>query len=265
VYLAGRSDWEDGRLGLLHLPATLVRHMGSPDRNWRNFTPADYQGLDFGWMHDLLQFDHWSLTAEGPLKYQDRLSYFEAPIPNFVTLQHWAKLRLIKGRNENDLPSASLEVRHLADLCASTGTLIGEMIRVAMYGIERAVWESAGLTPADPPPSADDGLRIRFSTFAALYFLYPGVPRPVREKALACTPARCAALNEGLGAAASFREVEPTAPDDLDWLLAQPGCESELAQRVARGPPAPASVLASLGENAGVEHFMRLLTDGGID
>jgi hypothetical protein len=266
VYLAGRSDWEGGRLGLLHLPATLVEHLGTPERNWRNFTPADYQGLDFAWMQELLPFDHWTLTAEGPLKNEDRLSYLDAPIPNFVTFQHWAKLRMVKGRNESDLATASREVRHLADLCASTGTLIGEMIRASMYGIERSIWESAGMAPPDPPPSAEDVLRIRLSAFAAVYFLYPGVPRSVREKALACAPARCAALNEGLGAAASLREVEPAALDDLDWLLAQPGCERELAQRVARGPAAASSLAqAALGENAGVEHFMRLLTDGGID
>jgi hypothetical protein len=266
IYLAGRSDWEGGRIGLLHLPANLVQRMGTPERNWRNFTPADYQGLDFTWMQDLLQFDHWSLTAEGPLKNEDNLSYFEAPIPNFVTLQQWVKLRLVKGKNENDLPRASLEVRHLADLIASTGTLIGEMIRAAMYGIERGVWESAGLAPPDPPPTADDVLRIRYSSFAAVYFVYPGVSRAVREKALACTPARCSTVNEGLGAAASLRTIEPTAVDDLDWLRSQPGCEHELAERIARGPPAaPALVLGALGENAGVEHFMRLLTDGGID
>jgi hypothetical protein len=263
VYLGTRVDWEGGRVGLLHLPASIVQRMQTPPRNWVNFTNADYAGLDFGWFKDLLEFDTWSLSGDGPLKDADSLSFYEAPLPNFVTLQNWAKLRLIKGKNENDLPQASLEVRHLGDLIASNGTLLSEMIRAAFYGIERGVWDAAGLVAPEPVPSADDVQRIRQSSFSSIFFLYPGVAKEVREKALACTPARCSAITEAVGMAAAMRGLEPGAADDLDWLRSQPGCDQALAERIARGTKTLHP--DALPTSNDLAHWMRLLTDGGVE
>jgi hypothetical protein len=53
VYLGVRVDWESGRTGLLHLAASLTERMSSPPKSWLNFTPTDYQGLDFEWLKDL--------------------------------------------------------------------------------------------------------------------------------------------------------------------------------------------------------------------
>lgn len=266
TFMAGKSDWENGTIGLLHLPAALTERMANPPLNWRTFGPADYAGLDFTWMRELLAFDHWSLTADGPLKNVESMGW-DSPLPNYVTLQSWVKLRLIKGRVENDLPRASLEVRHLADLCASSGTfLLGEMIRTAMYGIERRVWEDAGLSPPEPLPTSDEVQRLRHASFAGMYFLMPGVPRSVREKALACTPARCATLTEGLIATAALRDLAPNAAEDLEWLQAQGPCDAVAAARFARGPAQPLETLfESYAGETGVEHAMLALlsVDGG--
>jgi len=265
IYLSVRVDWENGRVGMLHLPRSLTDRMGNPPLSWRNFGPADYAGLDFTWLKDLAEFDYWSLSTDGPIKDSPTLSYFDAPLPNFVQLQHWVKLRLVKGKFENDLPQASLEVRHLADLIASSGTLVAEMIRAAIYGIERGYWELLGLTPPEPLPSAEAVLQMRHTGFASMYFLYPGVPRAVRTRALACMPIRCTALTESIGATAAMRELVPNAEDDLQWLLAQAPCDPVQAERLSRGPPLDAAMLRqSFSGEGGLERAMRELLDGGL-
>lgn len=265
LYLGVRTDWEDGRVGLLHLPGSLTGRMRDPPQAWRSLGAADLAGLDFSWMRELLAYDFWSLSADGPLDAESRAPALAAPLPDFVLLQSWAKLRLVKGRAEGDLAQATLEVRHLGSLIASTGTFLGELIRAALYGLERAVWADAGLQPPDPPPSAAEALRQRHALFAGVYFLYPGVPRAVRERALGCIPTRCSALQEAVTMVSAMREAAPEAPDVLDWLLAQAPCDPALAARMARAPPLPVEQMRDLvnGRVSDVEAAMRLLLDGG--
>ncbi len=269
MFFAGRADWEEGRIGALHLPSSLVERMGAPPRNWRTFTEADYASLDFGWMRELLQYDHWSLTAAGPLKDGAFTNFLEAPLPWFVTLQQWVKLRLVKGRQEGDLAQASLEVRYLADLCASTGSFVGEMIRAAMYGIERGFIEDQGLAAPQgqpPVPSAGDVQLLRRTGHIGMRMLYPGVPRAVKEKALACNPVmRCSTLIEGMAVTASMRDLVPDAAGDLDWLAAQSPCDPALAELVRKSPAAPAPTLQNyFKDTEGIEEHLCELLGGGL-
>lgn len=266
LYMAGRSDWEGGKIGLLHLPDSITQRMSNPPGAWRQAGPELYAGLDFTWMTELLQFDHWSLLGAGPLRDKEAANFYEEILPNYMPLMNWSKLRLIKGVHEGNLAQASVEVRHLADLIRSSGTLIGEMIRFAIYGLERKVWEDLGQPMPEGLPSTDEAWRLRHSAFAGMYFLYPGVPRAVREKALACIPTRCAALMEAIGAAASLRQLLPEAQLDLAWLQAQSPCDPELAARAARSPPITRDVITQnfMGGPAGIEPSMQSLTDGGL-
>lgn len=264
VYMAGRADWEGGRYGLLHLPDSLTARMKDPPLASRRFGPADYAGLDFSWMQEIAQFDHWTLSAQGPLSNVDAVDYFTAPLPNYVTMQNWVKLRLVKARDEGDLAQASVEIRHLGDLIASSGTLIGEMIRAAMFGIERGFYEDLGVPPPAPVPSADDVAQLRGVAWAGMYFLFPGVKREVREKALACLPMRCVGLMEAIGSTAALRDVVPNAQEHLDWLRAQSPCDPLQAQRMARGPAVPLDqLIESYAGDTGVEKWMQRLLDGG--
>ncbi|MEW6434957.1 MAG: hypothetical protein AB1730_25940 [Myxococcota bacterium] len=265
VYMAGRADWEDHRYGLLHLPDSLTARMKDPPLAWRRFGPSDYAGLDFSWMQEIAQFDHWSLSAQGPLSNVDTIDHFTAPLPNYVTMQNWVRLRLVKARDEGDLSQASLEIHHLGDLIASSGTLIGEMIRAAFFNIERGFYEDAGLQPPMALPSADEVQQLRGVAFAGMYFLFPVVKRAVREKALACLPMRCVGLTEAIGSTAALRNVVPAAREHLDWLLAQSPCDPLQAQRLARGPGASIDELIDnySGDGVGVEKWMQRLLDGG--
>jgi hypothetical protein len=250
VYMSVRCDWEGNastppRVGLLHLGQPLIDRMGTPPKNWLNFQLADLQGLDFSWLSELGQFDYWSLSADGPIRNQDTSAYVDAPLPNMITLQHWAKLRLVKGLRENDLPRAAAEVRHLGQLCASNGTMLGEMYRLALLGIERGVWEAAGQPLPPEATSSTEQQDARRAEFSSMYFLMPGVPKAVKEKALGCGVPRCAMLTEAIGATASLRDVAPATDEDLGWLLAQRPCDEGLAMRLSKGAPMKVGDLAS--------------------
>jgi hypothetical protein len=265
VYMAGRSDWEGGRIGMLHLPASITQRMGNPPNAWRKAGPELYAGLDFTWMTELQQFDHWSLYGAGPLRDDKPTNFYEANLPNYITLQSWAKLRLLKGVHEGNLAQASVEVRHLAGLIASSGTLIGEMIRLAMYGIERKTWEELGQPMPEGIPSTDEAWRLRHSAFAGMYLLYPGVPRAVKEKALKCIPMRCSALVEAIGAAASMRQLVPGMQQEIDWLRSQSPCDAEVATQAANSPPATREILTqNYMRDAKLLNALQSMTDGGI-
>ncbi len=244
LYLSSRIDWEGGVLGSLHLPKSLTDRMSAPPDAWWRMEAADYAGLDFGWLTELLGYDTWALSTTGPLRDLERTNFLEAPIPNFVSLMHWAKLRFLKGALEADLARASMEVRHLAMLCGSTHLLIGDMIRFAIYGIERRFFEQLGQPAPSGLSDAVDGESSRRTVFAGMYFLYPGVPKAVRQKALTCAASRCSAMTEAIAINAAARATLPEAQEGLEWLLGQHPCDAELAARIAKSPPASDEVLA---------------------
>jgi hypothetical protein len=256
LFMAGRTDWEDGHVGLLRLPDALYQQLKNPPAGaWRHLGPQVYAGLDFSWMQALLQFDHWSIAVASPLRdVAEVKSYADAPIPNFVTLQAWVKLRLLKGLHEGDLASASVEVRHLAELCGSTGSLVGDMIRIQMFNVERGFVEEHHLS-LQPALTFQQGQRLRYADFAARDFLLPGVPKEVRSRALECAPVKCTAIMEALGATSMVSDVAAGAQEHLKWLLAQSPCDPALAAMTAKFRPLPpteilgAMMVRTLDEN----------------
>lgn len=249
VFMEGRADWENGRIGLLHLPEPLVARLKAP--GWQTAGPELYAGLDFSWMKQLGEFDHWSLSAQGPLRDGRPAVFVDAPLPSYVMLVHWARLRLLKGTHEGELEQATSEVLHLADLCASGGTLIGEMMRASSFhGLVRETWAQAGSAPPIAPFSEAERGRVRAAAFAGTYLLYPGVPNEVRTRALACIPMRCAALQEALGVAASLRAVRPSSEADAKWLREQQPCDAASADLLLQAPPLEASRLGDLKDGA---------------
>lgn len=247
LYLASRIDWEGGVAGSLHLSNVLTDRMANGA--WMTMPASAYTGLDFSWMTELLEYDSWTMSTTGPMRDNEHTNFLEAQIPNFISLQHWSKLRMLKGVHENDLTNAEHEVHHLADLCGSTTILLGEMIRVAIYGIERAFYAKLGLAlPADLP-SAADAQTYRRTAYAGMYFMWPGVSKAVREKALECSVAKCVALTEGLSVSAGARSMMPEAQETLDWLLKQRQCDPALAEKISRSPVAQPETFAQMFEN----------------
>ncbi|MDP1917724.1 MAG: hypothetical protein Q8L14_15890 [Myxococcales bacterium] len=263
AFLAGRADWESGHTGLLHLPASLTDRMKQPPGAWMRFGPADYAGLDFSWMRELLAFDHWTLMSVGPLRDGRDVPAFEQLIPNFVTMQQWAKLRLVKGLHEHALAQASVEVRHLASVCGATSTLIGEMIRLSILLFEREFFEANGLPLLDGTITPQTKQDARAAGFAAHQFLLTGVPTAVKQKALACSPMRCTAMVEAAALLSGLRGAVPRVRDDLDWLKAQKPCEPALFERLATSPLLSSLPTVDALEHDGLERVLREMVDGG--
>jgi hypothetical protein len=266
TYLAVRVDWEDGRVGLLHLPdALMARIRALPPGTWPTaLDERDWRGLDFSWFEDLAAFDHWTMSADGPMKDQPSVDYATAPLPNYVSLQAWARLRLAKGLRDGQLEQASREVRHLADLISSSGALVSEMIRMVLLKYDRAAWEASGL-PIPPtslmtPELAESVKRVGLSS---PFFLFPGVPREVQQKALACGPIRCTQLTESVAAAAMLKGFVPEADAQLSWLMEQKPCDPVLVEKMRSGPPPSLETVAAVyGDGPGADRFGAL--DGGL-
>ncbi|MBL8924257.1 MAG: hypothetical protein JNJ54_35740 [Myxococcaceae bacterium] len=237
VFMDGRADWEGGRTGLLHLPDTVTARLKDPAESWRRAGPELYAGLDFAWLEALRGFDHWSLATQGPLRDQRPTSMFESPLPEYGTLVSWAKLRLLKGAHEGALPVAADEVLHLADLCASGGALLGELLRGSFHALVRRSFEEAGQPVPDGVFTDADRRQVRAAGLAGVRLLYPGVPEDVRSKALGCIPMRCAALNEAIGFSAGLVQLRPASADDVKWLARQQPCDAALAGLLSRTPP----------------------------
>lgn len=247
VFMAGRADWENGSVGLLHLPDTVTARLQEPAEAWRQAGPELYAGLDFSWLKALREFDHWSLATQGPLKDQRPVAALESPLPNYLTLVSWAKLRLLKGAHDHDLWAASDEVLHLAELCASNGSLLGELLRGAFHALVRGSFVRAGSPVPAGVFTEADRREVRDAALAGVHLLYPGVPNDVRETALACMPMRCAALNEAIGFASGLGAVRASVADDVRWLSQQQPCDAALATLLSHAPPLdPARVRESL-------------------
>jgi hypothetical protein len=267
LFLNGRVDWEPspqlpgGRRGTLHLPTALTARVRD-DAAWLNLTDADLTGLDFGWMEELQQFDHWSLASVGPLHDRDH-SFLTAPLPDYTELVPWARLRLVRGLLDGDLERASRDVRHLGALIASNGSLLSELVRNQLFGVERRAWVHAGREPSLPLPTQEQTDRYRAVARASTSFLMPGVSPEVQRQALACAPARCVAIHEGVGLATTLRNQSPTAQLTVDWLAREEGCDTQLVEFLKKSQPATEEQLRELVERRATLDALLGALDGG--
>ena len=268
VFMTGRVDWEKGHLpvpvGMLQLSGALDAHLNAAG-GWRTVQPSELVGLDFGWMRELLAYDFWSMEGGGPLKDLDEsaTNYTSWQVPNYWTLMKWSRLRLVKGIQEADLPQAALEVRHLAELCASNN-MIGLMVRSSLYRSEREAWAMTSQTPPVPPPGDKELAAFRALAFASQQYLLPGVSGATRARALECMPIRCLAVQDAIGLTASVRESVPQAGDHLEWLLQQKQCEPALAARLAKTAEFSAEQLVDLAKMETLESYLAQVSPPAI-
>jgi len=223
--------------GRLHLPDDLTGRIRAYDADWiSRITDRDLAGFDFSWLPALAQFDHWSVLGAGRLRDYKPGDFFREPIPNYLSLQLWSKLRYALGLRRGDLAAASAEVRHLADLLRTQGILIAEMIAVALYRLDARARDAAAAAGFDVSawvaPDPDQLLRHRETMFAGMFFTYPGVDSETVKKAVECLPSPCPALLEGVGANHAFGAYGSS--DNLQLvreLALKHGCEEAIMER----------------------------------
>ena len=241
-FMAPLIDYEkplDQPPGKLHLSEELREHLvkGWPDWS-QQITDGDLASLDFSWLRELQRYDHWSLLSAGRLKSFPMDDFFSTPIPNYVSLQQWAKLRFALARRRGDHAQASTEVRHLADLVRTQNILIAEAIAVALYKIDASARQGALSAGADVAgwvaPDASALQDERSVAFASMYFTFPGVKPETLKKAMGCVPVPCVALGEGAGANKAFGAFASSDNLQLILELAKANhCEQAIFDRAA--------------------------------
>lgn len=116
----------------INLPKDLERNL--KDKNWVALEP-DFKSLalDFTWMEKLHQYDFWAPDMNNPyFKAEDRPLLYGLPMPGYMELTNWAKLRLIHGRKTQTMQKALSDVRHLARLIYTNDYLVSSMVAIAL-------------------------------------------------------------------------------------------------------------------------------------
>ncbi len=203
-----------------HFPIARLPHEAR--LQLRGDPPPDYAavnltqvGLDFRWMTALLAYDHWQWEApDRPVP--ERLTQFtDYPMPDFMELRAWARLRLESALDEPEPILTLGEVRHLAGLVYSTHTLVGALVAVEMLDDERRVVEA--WRAANPKAelrwtslTEDDVARARRAIWGFRGYVHLHTDPELMQLVLA-DPAiqlgRCAALNEEIPLAAALRPL----------------------------------------------------------
>jgi len=122
----------------IDLPNGLETHL--KDKNWIALEP-DFKelNLDFSWMEKLHEYDYWAPDANNPhFKAEDKPLLFAIPLPGYMELTNWAKLRLIHGRKTGTMQKALSDVRQLARLIYTNDYLVSSMVAIALLRHEAA-------------------------------------------------------------------------------------------------------------------------------
>lgn len=234
--------------------------------NWLDLLDPALDRVDVSWMQKLETFDHWDLTTgrDNVVRayLQEGNSLSSMPMPDLMSLQDMARLRLRKGYLEKKPLAALKEVRKLAELIYSNETLISSMVaRGIVGGIERQAYDrfvADGLLPATvwKPISKEDDLRARRALYAISGWLtFDNDPSQIRK--ILSKPHPQLGLCGGLmgmayGDSLSREFLEPSLPFERDYseyfaltkelLNGKFGCRLSMAKINAQHPSQPEMV-----------------------
>jgi hypothetical protein len=184
---------------------------------------ADTTGLDFNWLTQLSDFDHWSLATLGPTaESAASVDPFSLPIPSYWLLVYYAKLRFVRALGDGNVADAMNEVQHLADLIHSNGIAIADAVASRIVGVESqfiAVAAQHGYSGVDnyAPLDPADAVAFHDIALAGFAFIYPGVDDAVAKRALSCMPSPCAALSERITLRREMESFTDTAEHEGKW------------------------------------------------
>jgi hypothetical protein len=252
-FLEPRVTWETHppRRGTLQLPQPLSEKIQAAHDSWATvLATSDTIGIDFGWMAELLNYDHWSLATVGAVADQAAtVDPFWAPIPNYQVFVQYAKLRYVRALAQGDVAEARNEVQHLADLLHSNGILIAEIHAAKIVSLAQqfeTVAVQEGYPSAAPTRLDAAGYgQLHDLMLAGTAFMMPGVDDAVRERAMDCVPDPCGAISEALSMHREMERLSETESDDLFWSLAEGrGCDSALLKLFKGSPSSNLDALA---------------------
>jgi hypothetical protein len=222
------------------------------------------KAVDFSWMVDLAPYGYWSLAGDSPLGKQSPVRVASAPMPNFLVLMSWSKLRLLRGVADEDLATAVKEVQHIAWLSISTEQLVGAMVGVS---IANQTLIAAGPESGFTTEEIDRMKRLLFASPAFTNWAAPTEARARFKKAAGehLPVALCLGWSEGSMSYLVKPFLEDRFPEyyaELDAIEPGGACRYDLVMPVrAQSKEDPWSILVaedSAGELSGKEAWVRL-------
>ncbi len=111
-----------------------------------------FKNISTDWMESLYKFDHWNLAGRSEVAQKLQLAaqmngikriglFATLPIPNYNEIRLWATLHLLKKYGAGKILEGFHTFRQTAQLVHSSGTLVGNMIAVAMLKDEHMLAE----------------------------------------------------------------------------------------------------------------------------
>ena len=234
----------------LAFPEPLKKQLTDWGKGWvLHAKDLDTSGLDLGWMKELSAFGYWNMVANSPLSTLPEVSWATMPMPQYVQLLHWSKVRLLQGLASGAPQEAAAEVRHLAWLATSTETVIGGMVGLALLRLEERAhlaFVSGGGDPGAWKPISHETIETaKRVMLAAQLYADPKLPEEISAPALAAAKPSvglCAALNEQVAVSSALKALEDKEVTpmlgrlDARMAAATPPCRLELSRLVIAKP-----------------------------
>ncbi len=139
VFLNSLVSWKLGteiKKGSLNLPLELSEYLKSV--NDINELKIDWSkwNLDFSFFNTIHQYDFWSYDQELPfIKNATSIKFEDIPEVYYFELIEWSKLRIINGRDNQNLDQAIKDITHLAKLVMSNENSVSSMAAIAILNI----------------------------------------------------------------------------------------------------------------------------------
>lgn len=191
---------------------------------WRNkwmehANEVSFEKIDFSWMRNLNQYDHWDIFSHGPLSRAIKnqtadISPFSMPTPDGWALLFLAKLRLMKAVVDHKPLLALREVRQLAKLLLSQESYVEQIYATVLLELEMTAYEtflsqkllrSSDWTPYEK--KFISRVRRSLSAFTSLFSL--NTSPEILKKVFLESSSRaglCTALNNGMIQIAAVRD-----------------------------------------------------------
>lgn len=262
-YLNGKIHWEVGEVhhqGSLVLPQWLHKEM---NKDWTKKRPLfQKMGLKFDWMKELHKYDYWNPEENSPAYPKDKKYFtYSFPVPTYKDLMTWAKLRLLYGKEKNDMPNAFKEVRHLIRLIWTNDYLVSNMITVRMLRLEHEVhegnWE---IIPEDVL------MRAKRHFYALPNAVDPHLSNELWKTLTNTNLGICSMVSEGLMSYVAMRDLMKEELKDeyarMDKLVkeSQTKCRESVVIKMYNDPTWPTMVQDD--ENGMANISMSKITDG---
>lgn len=212
--------------GFLALPASFLDLAGKGEDAAFPEKSKELLTLDFRWMAQLEDYDHWDVHQGSPWQIAMRGAasgsgeaaanfLVEAPSPEWRGILAWVRLRWRRAEAAGDYVAASRQTRQIARLVASTETWTGSLVAASVLKAENRAFARAKAAGAKIPagwkaPGEVDLRRLVRFLHGTPAFFTPLAPPELVRATLLDGPFlfwNCGAVAEGAAAQSTTRRL----------------------------------------------------------